>query len=179
MREGYLFLDEKRLVLAAHMLRELARYDTALAAFDLAYGEAVKNLEAAAARHGIEGLQVYPASPPLTGEIHTTTRSVLGVSLRDMRLEIETSGAKHAGNSSPEAERCRELFAGLIPRAMELAAMASNLERLREEYRLTQRRARAMEDVLLPEIDQNLAELDASLEELDREEAIRVRWVRT
>jgi len=37
------------------------------------------------------------------------------------------------------------------------------------------RRARAQEDVLLPEIDETLQEVDSALEEPEREEAIRVR----
>jgi vacuolar-type H+-ATPase subunit D/Vma8 len=39
----------------------------------------------------------------------------------------------------------------------------------------TARRARALEDVLLPELSATLAELDARLEEVEQEEAIRVR----
>jgi vacuolar-type H+-ATPase subunit D/Vma8 len=49
---------------------------------------------------------------------------------------------------------------------------------LREEYQRTATRARALEDVLLPEIDQALASVDTPLEELDKEEAIGVRCVR-
>jgi V/A-type H+-transporting ATPase subunit D len=45
------------------------------------------------------------------------------------------------------------------------------------EYIRTARRARALEDVLLPAMDETLKAVDAALEELDREEAIRVRLV--
>jgi V/A-type H+-transporting ATPase subunit D len=56
-----------------------------------------------------------------------------------------------------------------------LAGIAGNLERLRHEYRRTERRARALEDVLLPEITGTIYELEARLEEVEQEEAIRVR----
>jgi V/A-type H+-transporting ATPase subunit D len=59
--------------------------------------------------------------------------------------------------------------------AAALAAQVASLQRLWFEYRRTSRRARALEDVLLPEIKQNLSVIDAGLEEQDREEAIRVR----
>ena len=58
---------------------------------------------------------------------------------------------------------------------MRLADLVANLERLRAEYARTARRARAMEDVLLPEIDGTLSAIDTALEELEREEAVRVR----
>ena len=52
---------------------------------------------------------------------------------------------------------------------------AGNLERLRLEYRRTERRTRALEDVLMPEIDLTIKELETRLEEIEQEEAIRVR----
>jgi len=76
---------------------------------------------------------------------------------------------------SPEAQACRAAFADLMPLAARLAVLTGNLERLRVEYLRTSRRARALEDVLLPEIDERLGVIDNALEELEREEAVRVR----
>jgi len=78
-------------------------------------------------------------------------------------------------NASPEANETAELFSRLVEKAVVLAASNANLVRLYEEYRQTSRRARALEDVLLPEIKQTLAHIDASLEEMDTEEIVRVR----
>ena len=178
MREGYGFLDEKRLILAAEILAELTRYEQERAAFDMDYAKAAGALRAALARHGLGGLTLYPADPAVTGEIRVRTRSVLGVEVQ--RLDGDVGGRKtnaSAVNPSPEAEYCREVFRGLVPRVARLAAMAGNLERLRSEYSRTSRRARALEDVLLPEIDDHLKAIDIALEELEREEAVRVRQV--
>jgi V/A-type H+-transporting ATPase subunit D len=57
-----------------------------------------------------------------------------------------------------------------------LAARAGNLNRLAREYRRTERRARALEKVLLPEVDQAIKMVDEQLEMMEREEAIRTRW---
>lgn len=76
---------------------------------------------------------------------------------------------------SPEAEACRAAFGDLMPLAARLAVLTGNLERLRVEYLRTSRRARALEDVLLPEIDERLGVIDNALEEQEREEAVRVR----
>jgi V/A-type H+-transporting ATPase subunit D len=88
---------------------------------------------------------------------------------------VEREDPSPAVEQSPEAEHCRTAFRELVPRAAHLAALVGNLERLRLEYTRTARRARAMEDVLLPEIDDTLKVIETALEELDREEAIRVR----
>ncbi|MGF1614146.1 MAG: V-type ATP synthase subunit D [Gammaproteobacteria bacterium] len=179
MREGYRFLDEKRLVLAAEMLAELKRYETALGRFHTAWAEAVRGLQGAVARHGLEGLFLYPPRP-VGFSFAADQYSVLGVPM--LKLAIEPCGEEAAPelpvNASPEAEHCRALFAQLLPEAARLAVMAGNLERLRAEYQRTSRRARALEDVLLPEIAQNLDFLETALEELDKEEALRVRYSR-
>jgi V/A-type H+-transporting ATPase subunit D len=101
-----------------------------------------------------------------------------GISLPglDANPSSETEPPRRALNPSPEAEHCRDCFAELLPIARQLAVIDGNLERLRDEYTRTARRARALEDVLLPEIDDNLKAIDNALEELEREESVRVRY---
>jgi V/A-type H+-transporting ATPase subunit D len=76
---------------------------------------------------------------------------------------------------SPEARQCQHLFGQLLLSSAVLAARSGNLHRLLAEYKRTERRARALEDVLLPELDSLIHEMDLSLEELEQEEAVRVR----
>ena len=57
-----------------------------------------------------------------------------------------------------------------------LAASSGNLERLSLEYRRSVRRARALQDVLLPELDRSIADIESRLEELEQEDAI---WMRS
>jgi V/A-type H+-transporting ATPase subunit D len=179
MREGYRFLDEKRLILAGEILAELAHYEQEMSAFRADYREAARALAAAVARHGVEGLGVHPADPPIAVEMVLTPRSVLGVSVYDLDCTLGPPPAPAGGPlSSPEAASCRDAFRALVPRAARLAALERNLERLREDYARTARRARALEDVLLPELDDTLRAIEGALEESDREEAVRARSLR-
>jgi V/A-type H+-transporting ATPase subunit D len=175
MREGYRFLDEKRLLLAAEMLAELRQYEQAMRDFEESLTAARAALQAAVARHGLDGVQVYPAARLDKPDLRVGSRQLLGVLLFDAVLQGVTAGAAIAGHVSPEAERCRERFAELIRQAAPLAALTGNLERLRFEYRRTERRARALEEVLIPEINGVIADIEMRLEELDQEEAIRTR----
>ena len=179
MREGYGFLDEKRLILASEILEELHGYEEEMAGFRDAYTKAAEALQAAVVRHGLEGLEFYPKAQTIGAKLHIESRSVLGVTVQQGACEV----AEHKPlippvDASPEAEQCRDAFLDLIPRAARLAVLSGNLERLRLEYTRTARRARALEDVLLPEIDETLRVIAASLEELEREEAMRVRHMR-
>ena len=173
MHEGYVFLDEKCLLLAGEILRQLARYDVLRREFQESHDAAIAALRAAIGRHGVQELQVYPASDRAAAALERATRSLMGVRLQDAAWREErTSIAPPAALRSPEGEACRRAFSHLLARAAPLAAVTGNLERLELEYRRTVRRARALQDVLLPELDRTLGEIEARLEELEQEDAL-------
>lgn len=177
LREGYRFLDEKRLVLAAEILAELARHEQEWNAFEADHAEAAAQLQAAIARHGLDGLALYPAFEAMNGRIESSERGVLGVTLHEATLidPIADPPARTIA-ASPEADACRAAFRALLPRLVRLAALTANLERLRADYARAARRARALEDVLLPETEERIKGIETALEELEREETVRVHW---
>lgn len=183
MEEGYHFLDEKRLVLAAQIMRELSHYEADKTSFEKLRKEAADSLKAALLRHGLEGLQVYPVDPISWQPLLLSERSILGLAVHDVTLDNNTRHKKSqaeqmstASNPSPEAQHCTVLFSQLVNKAASLAGISRNLHRLHQEYQKTAKRARALEDILLPEINTSMAVIGAALEDLEREEAIRVRY---
>jgi V/A-type H+-transporting ATPase subunit D len=175
MREGYAFLDEKCLLLAGAMLQEVRRFERLRAELAELQRAARLALGAAAARHGLQGVQCYPPADASSLHVRAHRKSLLGVALLEARLEGVAHKAEPAANPSPEAEAARAAFARLLPKLVEMAAMIGNLERLYQEYRRTVRRVRALQDVLLPEIDATLYEVETRLEELEQDEGL---WVR-
>ena len=175
MREGYVFLDEKCLLLAGEMLRGLLRYESLRASFEAARRDALATLDAAVARHGLDGLQAHPRADAGDAALRRAPRGVMGVRLQDAELEPAPRPAPAAVAPSPEAEACRRAHLKLLALAAPLAAAAGDLERLRLEYRRAMRRARALEDVLLPELATTLAALETRLEELEQEDAVSMR----
>lgn len=184
MQEGYRFLDEKRLILASEILAMLKHWETAQTRWREAQAKALEAVRAAIGRHGLDELAIYPTARPPACAVPQQTRSVLGVRIDeppppDGAPDKPESDTHREGpvNRSPEAENARRCCARLIPIAADLAVVTGNLERLRDEYVRTARRARALEDVLLPEIDETLDLVDTALEEQEREEVVRVRRV--
>jgi V/A-type H+-transporting ATPase subunit D len=176
MHEGYVFLDEKCLLLAGEILRELARYAVFDRAFMAAHAAAMAALQDALARHGLDQLQVYPALDQSAATIDRTARSIMGVRLQDATWVAADVIAPPAVAPSPEAEACRRAFLALVAAAVPLAAVSGNLERLSFEYRRSVRRARALQDVLLPELDDEVYSIETRLEELEQEDAIAMRY---
>jgi V/A-type H+-transporting ATPase subunit D len=76
---------------------------------------------------------------------------------------------------SPELAACRRAFGALLDAAVPLAATEGNLERLSQEYRRSVRRARALQDVLLPESERALREVETALEELEQQDLVSMR----
>ena len=178
MQEGYVFLDEKCLLLAGAMLRELRRHDEQLAALAAAQATAGTALRAALARHGVDGLSVYPACRADSLKLAEAQSSLIGVVLRRAELGALPAPIAAAVFPSPEAEACRAAFVALVRAAAGLAATVGNLARLHREYRRTVRRASALHDVVLPELEREVAAIAGQLEELERDEALWVRFAR-
>ena len=77
--------------------------------------------------------------------------------------------------ATPELRGCGAAWAALLPLVVPLAATTGNLTRLQMVYARTARRARALEELLLPEVAAELRLLADGLEEAEREDAVRVR----
>ena len=178
MQEGYVFLDEKCLLLAAAMLRELKRYDQANGTLRTLLARADETLADAVSRHGLQELQCYTAPDAAPSSLHTRQHSLMGVALVEATATRETLEVAEPVYPSPEAETCRDAFAALTAHLAVVAAIAGNLERLYREYRKSVRRVRALQDVLLPELDRNLYEIETQLDELEQDEALGARWGR-
>ena len=173
--EAYDFLDEKRLLLAAELLRQLSHYEKLLEQYEAIRQTAEQALVATIRRHGLQGTQVYPGHYLEDAEVLAPTDIFMGVTL--MTTELQMPEHHEPGlvcQPSPEAEQCRQLFLDLVKLGAVIAGVSGNLHRLLAEYRKTERRARALENVVIPEMTQNLREMTARLEELDQEDIVRV-----
>lgn len=176
--EAYDFLDEKRLLLAAEIIRQLEAYERLEARLQILNQKAEKHLTDTVEQLGLQGLSVYPAPPMDEGHFDSRQSNFMGVTLveTDLRLvEWNDKAYCRAATPSNAAEQGRFVFREIVQLGAQLAGVSGNLHRLSLEYRLTERRARALENVILPEIVQSLKEMSTLLEELDLEDAIRAR----
>jgi V/A-type H+-transporting ATPase subunit D len=176
VNEAYIFLDEKRLLLASELLRQLRLYQQLNKDLERLHAQARDAMRSAVKFHGLDGLQVYPAATADNTVFKQSRRNFMGVTLVETGLTAEEGKDTEItiANPSAKAEYCRKLFREIVQSSAVLAGISGNLYRLLREYRLTERRARALENVILPEIEQNLREMSLHLEELDLEDAVRV-----
>ena len=125
--------------------------------------------------HGLEALQCQPTRTIALSRLGVSESSILGVDLVDATLGPQEAG--ETGQSRP-ASRCAHQFERLTTQAVTLAAVSGNLLRLYREYQHTEQRARALENVLLPELEETIKTIDDHLEAVDLEEAVQARCLR-
>ena len=180
VNDGYEFLDEKRILLAAELLRQRDAWRKAHAVFMKCWGKAVKALPAAAADQGLEGLQVHPRYALGNAGLVSSERPYVGQVMLEASMDPGDAGLPcEPVRPSPEVHRCADAFRALLEAAAPLAAITANLKRLMREYRRTERRVRALENVVLPEIRHELLAMEEHLDLNEQEEVIRVRSHRT
>lgn len=178
IEEGYGFLDEKLVLLAQELLRRLREYEEEQRRYREAERAAAAALAEAVDRHGLEGVQLYPPADPGESRLRCRDHSFLGVELKEAP-SLESSGPGAAEETPPrpsaEAEACAERYRDLTAAAAALAVKAANLRRLMAEYRRTERRAQALDNVILPEVRAAERGMRERLEEAEQEEAVRIR----
>lgn len=178
-REGFDFLDEKRLLLASEMLQRLRALEPVLATRNRLRAEARAALRVAIYNRGLAASLAHPAPlRALDRDLGLMSRGFLGVTLQQPAGDAPATDrdADAAPEDMPDdLARTRRTFAELTDIELRVGAELRNLRRLSDEYARTQRRARALEDVILPEQRAQLEELEAHLADLEQEEAVRVR----
>ena len=169
-------LDEKRVLLATEIMRQLRHYSSLQAELTRLGVQALAALEGAVSMHGFDKLTVEPKLDLAPAQVVVHEQAFLG--LRLVEATLDDRGAPPGSESrptTPEARACAVAYRAMIARHVELAACVASLRRLIREYVRTERRARALENVVLPEIDESLRFIEEQLDAVDQEEAVRVR----
>lgn len=176
VKEGYELLDEKRIRLVAEIRVQLGRLRRWQTALSKAREAAQAGLRAALSRHGIDELSLYPALFGDEGELKFARTRLFGLEVLEAQWHAGAARLTEPPvNPSPEARDCALDYRALLEPLVMIAVCSLNLRRLLREYVRTERRARAIENVLLPEIEWSLKYIGEQLELLDQEEVARVR----
>jgi V/A-type H+-transporting ATPase subunit D len=176
VQEGYELLDEKRVLLATEILRQLRQYLALLAERLRHEQDARAALEAAVDAYGLDDLTVEPKRSLENALVRSSVQTFLGLHLLEAALDDAAPAANPQSlQPLPEARACANAFRRLLADHVAVAACVGNLKRLAREYVRTERRARALENVVLPEIDLSLQFIEEQLDAVDQEEAVRVR----
>ena len=127
VNDGYEFLDEKRILLAAELLRQREAWREANTTFMGRWREATKALPAAVADQGLEGLLVHPRYPLEVARFGVTEWPYVGQVMLEASMEVgDAALSREPVRPSQEVRRCADAFRALLEAAVPLASMSSH-----------------------------------------------------
>ncbi len=177
-RRGAAVLDEKHRALR----RERSRLEpqAALAADEwrIRAAEAERWLVRALVLGGERQLAVAAAEVPGPADVRTRWSTLLGVTCpADATVETHADAALSARGGNAALIAAAEAHRRALEAAAALAVAEGALRRIDAELATTALRRNAIERRWIPAHEAAVVALDISLEESDREDGVRVRWV--
>jgi V/A-type H+-transporting ATPase subunit D len=176
LAEGYRFLDEKSMLLAHEILRQLGLFESTLQDLTETEKLAAAAFDAAIARHGLDSLEAYPPwnISALAPQVNSSV--FLGLTLLSAEYVREREPeTPETWMNSPEVHACRLHYLHCLQLQFQQSLTSANLLRLKEEYLRSERRARALDQLIMPQMRKNLRNIEEKLEEIDQEENFSVR----
>ncbi len=175
---GYELMDRKRNILIREMMSLIDTAKKVRDDIDDTYKRAYDALQRANISLGISENVAY--SVPVERSIEITYRSVMGVEIPHITMEpTEPEGVfygLYVSNSQLDMayicfNRCKEM-------TVVLAEMENSIYRLAVAIKKTQRRAKALKNIIIPNFESTAAFISNALEEKEREEFSRLKVIR-
>lgn len=176
-RRGHDVLEQKRQALR----RQLERLDELLADARREWGLRAEDAERwwqrAAVLAGERPLELARGVTRGRAEVDVVWRSTLGVVYPSEAAVILPNGEPFPPGGSAALAYARDAHRRALEAAVQLGAAEHAHERTARELQATTQRLRAIERRWIPEHERVLREVELALDESDREEAARARWV--
>ncbi|MCD6291465.1 MAG: V-type ATP synthase subunit D [Anaerolineae bacterium] len=178
-REGYDILDRKREVLTTELMR-VARDAEALQrkVWDL-LAAAYQALEKAQMTMGRERVEWAALAVNKTIEVEVTYHGVMGVPIPTIQAHGGPPEMPYSlGDTTTTLDEASAAFREVLNRVPELAELMVSVWRLAGELRKTQRRVNALQYIFIPEYEETVSFIESSLDEREREETFRLKWLK-
>ena len=177
--QGRDVLKEKRNQLLEEFRANVDVAVTGSGALEAAAAEGRRALAVAESGEGPEA--VWSAALARPGEISLKARAtaVMGVRIADIRYD--PLGRPRVGRgyslagSSPYLDRVAEQFEAELALVLDLAVVELRLRRLADEIGKATRRVNALESVVLPRLERERAQVQAILDERERQDHFRMK----
>jgi len=179
-REGYEILDRKREVLTTELVRVAHEAEAVQKEVWTLLQTAYVALRKARLTLGSDRVEWAALAANKTVDVHLKFRGTMGVALP----VIEATGSPHEmlyslGDTNAALDEASAAFREVLLRVPQLSMLETAVWRLAGELRKTQRRVNALQHIFIPNYEATVAFILSSLEEREREEIFRLKWLKT
>ncbi len=179
-REGHEILDRKREVLTTELVRVAHEAEMVQKEVHALLAKAYAALKTARLTLGSSRVEWAALAASKTVEVNLKFRGTMGVAIP----VIEAVGSPHELLYSPAdtnaaLDEASVLFRDVLLRIPLLSMLETAVWRLARELRKTQRRVNALEHIFIPNYEATVSFIVSALEEREREEIFRLKWLKT
>jgi V/A-type H+-transporting ATPase subunit D len=179
-REGYEILDRKREALTGELVRVAKEADAVQkevwALLETAYTAMAK----ARLVMGSDHVEWAALAVNKTVDVHLKLRGIMGVAIPSIEARGEPPKLLYSpGDTAAVLDEASAAFREVLLRVPQLAMLTATVWRLANELRKTQRRVNALQHIFIPGYEATVAFIISSLEEREREETFRLKWLKT
>ena len=169
---GYELLDRKRNILIRELMSLVDKAGELRGSIEDTYKEAYSALQLANISMGL--VTPYANCIPVETGVEISTRSVMGVELPKVTLKV-TYGFSQTDS---QLDRAYLAFEKVKQTTAVLAEVENSIYRLSVAIKKTQRRANALQNIIIPRNERIVKFITDSLEEKDREEFSRMKVIK-
>ena len=178
--EGYQILDKKREVLSSSLLAVVQEAQQLQKEVWALLESAYRKLEFARLTMGEEKVEWAAMAVTNLFEVEIITRGTMGVPLPQIEMTAAIPDLTYSlGDTSVELDDAMAAFQGVMKSLPRLTEIETKVYRLAKELKKTQRRVHALERIFIPEYKELIEFIENTLEEQDREEVFRLKWLKT
>jgi V/A-type H+-transporting ATPase subunit D len=179
-REGYEILDRKREVLTTELVRVAHEADIIQKEVWKLLETAYRALEKARLTLGSDHVEWAALAANKTVDIHIKLRGIMGVAIPVIEASGEPPEMLYSLSGTNAAlDEASAAFREVLIRTPQLSMLVTTVWRLAGELRKTQRRVNALQHIFIPAYEETVAFIVSSLEEREREEIFRLKWLKT
>ncbi|RME31201.1 V-type ATP synthase subunit D [Candidatus Woesearchaeota archaeon] len=176
--KGHKLLKEKRDALIGEFFAIVDELKTLRKQVDEAVAEAFKALILAQALNGAAEVRRAAETVPSITEVTVSTRAVMGVRVPVFSLPTQTGAGYSLISSSLELDEAARRFQSLLSSLVKVAELEATMARLAEEIKKTKRKVNALEQILLPRLNDDKTYITMRLEEMERENFGRLKVIK-
>jgi len=178
-REGYEILDRKRIVLTSELIRVAHDAEELQTKVWKDLAEAYRSLEQAKLTMGEDNVEWAALAIHKTVEVHLKFRGIMGVAIPN----VEATGGPlemtyGLGDTPATLDEASFAFRAVLMGIAQLSELVTAVWRLAGELRKTQRRVKALQYIFIPQYEETVLFIKAALEEREREETFRLKWLK-
>lgn len=174
---GYELLDRKRNILIRELMSLVDKAGELRASIEETYVEAYAALQLANISQGL--VTPYAECVPVENGLELTSRSVMGVELPQVTLEEKPLKVTYGfSQTTSQLDKAFIAFDKVKKKTVLLAEVENSIYRLSAAIKKTQRRANALQNIIIPRNQAIMKFISDSLDEKEREEFSRLKVIK-